>query len=212
MFKVIQKRSGRAKLYAQSNEKQKRQRQIFLFAMFLVGLIIGTLTVRNGDKIIPERVYMLIQYYMDVKKEQSVWLNFNNVFLKRVLLLLFVYCTGVCALGAPALYLTPTVYGVGVGVVSGYLYAAFALKGIGCCALMLYPGEILFITALIPACATGIEMTGKILHHMSGAQDLPDLSLREYSARFGIILLLCAVSAVLETAMFALFSGYFQFS
>lgn len=211
MFKVIQKRTGRT-AYIEPDQKQIRQRQIFLFAMFLSGLILGSLTVRQGENIIFDRLYLLIRNYIEVKQTQSVWINFNNVLLKRVLTLVLLYCIGVCALGAPILYLAPAVHGTGIGVISAYLYSAFSLKGIGYCALLLYPGEILFTAVMIFGCTISIEMAGKLLHSMRPPQDLPEISLQRYSVRYGVLFLLCAVSAVLETAMFTIFSGYFQFS
>lgn len=211
MFTVIHKRKSRTNLYP-AQDVGKSRRPLFLYGMLLIGLILGALAVRHGQEPVLDKLLTLIRNYLQVKQEQPLWINLNNAFLKRLLSTLIIYCIGLCAVGAPMLYLIPVMHGAGVGMVSAYLYAAFALKGIGYCALILYPGEILFAAAMLFGCTAGMEMSGRLLRQITGNTDLQDAGLRQYSAQFGVILLICAASAILETAMYVLFSGYFQFS
>ena len=214
MFKVIQKkRTGHIQAYYHvPSSKCLHRREILLFCMLLSGLIGGALTVRTSENTILTHVYTLFRNYFDVKSQQSVWCNWSNTLFKRTLTLILIYWIGTCAFGAPVLYAVPVIHGVGIGLVSAYLYAAFSLKGVGYCALLLYPGEVVFCATMLLACAAGMEMSGQLLRLVSGKTDLEPVSLRGYTAKFGIFWLLCACSAVLETALYTVFNGYFQFS
>ena len=214
MFKVIQKkRTGRIQAYYRAPASPTlHRREILLFGMLLVGLICGALTVRTSGNTILSHVWALFRNYFDVKAQQSVLYNWSNAFFKRTLLLVVIYWIGTCAFGTPVLYAVPTIHGVGIGLVSAYLYASLSLKGVGYCALLLFPGEIIFCATMLLACAAGMEMSGQLLHLLSGKTEPEPVSMRGYTARFGIFWLLCACSAVLETALYAVFSGYFQFS
>ena len=212
MFKVIQKKTGRINAYYTPKTKWQHQREILLFCMFLVGLICGALTVRTSESGVLSRLYTLVCNYFEVKAQQSAWINLSNVFFKRLLTLLAIYWIGTCAFGAPVLYAVPVVHGLGIGLVSAYLYASFALKGIGYCTLLLFPGEVIFCAAILLACTAGMNMSGHLMRVLSGKNDMEPITLRYYTARFCVFLLLCACSAVLETALYTVFSGYFQFS
>ena len=212
MFKVIQKKSGRLHLPTNQTSKWKHAREVFLFCMLLAGLIFGALAVRTSENEILDRLYTLLQNYLDVKAQQSVWSSFSNTCLKRVLLLLLLYCVGTCAFGAPVLYAVPAVCGTGIGMVGAYMYKAYALKGIGYCALLWYPGEVLFLAAMLLACSVSITMTNVILQSFSSCPDTQEHVLRAYTSRYGVILLLTVGSAIPETLLCSIFSGYFQFS
>ncbi len=212
MFRVIQKRTGRIHGYYKPHEKASHRREIVMFLFFFCGLLLGAFAVRNNSSPLLDRLLSLFENYSVVKAGQSVAVNFSNAVFKQIILLLFTFCIGLCAVGMPFLFLVPFVYGTGVGLVSAFLYKTYMLKGIGYCALILYPGIILTVAALVYACSVGVQMSRFLLNGLLIKETDSTETFRQYCLQFLIAAGAAVCGALAETALYSLFSGYFQFS
>ncbi len=213
MFRVIQKkRTGRIKGYYQKDAPNPHRKEIVLFLFFFAGLVLGAFAVRKNSSLLLDRLLSLFQNYSVVKAGQSAAVNFSNALFKQIILLLSTFCIGLCAVGMPFLYLVPFGYGVGTGVVSAFLYKTYMLKGIGYCALILYPGVILTAAALVFACSVGAEMSRFLMNGLLAKDAAKEETFRQYCLKFLIAMGVAAGAALVETALYALFSGYFHFS
>ena len=99
-----------------------------------------------------------------------------------------------------------------VGMVSGYLYGSYALKGIGYCALILFPGAVGSMAMLIYACAASTQMSARILKNLSPKGQMSETNFRLYSVQYLILLGVSAALTVLDVLLYQIFNGYFQFS
>ena len=211
MFRVIKKRTGRIKGYYHNEAPRPHRKEFVLFLFFFAGLALGAFAVRKNSSQILDRLLSLFQNYAAVKGEQSAAVNFSNALFRQLILLLSTFCIGLCAVGMPFLYLVPFAYGVGSGLVSAFLYKTYMLKGIGYCALILFPGIVLTTAALIFACSVGADMSRFLMDRLL-TKDTPRAeTFRQYCLRFLIAAGVAACAALTETALYALFSGYFQF-
>lgn len=213
MFRVIQKRTGRIKGYYHHNEEKKsHHREILLFLFFFCGLVLGALAVRRDTNPLLSRLLSLFENYSIVKAAQSIAVNFSNALFKQIILLSCTFCIGLCAVGMPFLFLVTFGYGLGIGLVSAFLYKTYMLKGIGYCALILYPGVILTLASLIFACSVGAQMSRFLMNGLLLKETNRNETFRRYCIQFLIAAGVSVCAATVETALYALFSGYFQFS
>lgn len=213
MFRVIQKKPSRIhRYYRSSGSFGEKRHEIALFLLFIVGLVIGTITIRKSSSALLERLLSLFQDYCIVKSTQSIGVNFCSAVFRHILLLCTVFCTGLCAVGVPFIYLFPLLYGCGVGVIGAYLYKAYALKGIGYCALILYPGRVIMIGALVYACTAAACMSGSLMQTALKKESANSMEMHTYNKKLLLAGAVSAGAALLETALFGIFSRYFQFS
>ncbi len=212
MFRVIQKRTGRIKGYYQKEKTASHRKEICLFLFFLAGLVLGAFAVRKDSSQLLSRLLSLFADYSAVKASQSAAANFAGALFRQLVLLLGTFCIGLCAVGTPFLFLVLFGCGAGIGVVGAFLYKTYMLKGIGYCALILYPGTIMTTLALIYAASVGARMSRFLMNGLLVKESDKNETLREYCMRFLISAGICALAALTETALYALFSRYFQFS
>ena len=212
MFTVIQKRTGRIKGYYNGEKHPSHREEILLFMFFLAGLLLGAIAVRKNSSLLSVRLLSLFENYSIVKSGQSAAINFCNALFKQLILLLSTFCVGLCAVGMPFLFLITLGYGTSVGIVSAFLYKTYMLKGIGYCALILYPGVILTAAALVFACSAGMQMSRFLMNGLLIRESEKQETFRQYCLRFLAAEAVCICAALAETALYAVFSGYFQFS
>ena len=213
MFKVIQKRTGRIRgYYNPKGNKTEHKNEILLFVLFVCGILIGAVAIRTCSGNLPQRLQMLFQNYLEVKAGQGIGFNFCNALFRELLLLLAVYCVGLCAVGTPGICCIALAYGGGIGLVGAYLYKKYMLKGIGYCALLFYPGRILFIAALILSGSCGVQMSRTILNTLIQKETAQEPNFRSYNVQFLKSVCISVASALLESALFSLFMRYFQLS
>lgn len=211
MFRVIKRRTAHIQGYYRPENKKGHKTEWILFLIFLSGLVLGAWFVRRNSSIL-QMLFTLFENYTAVQATQTVIVHFSNAFFKQLLLLLVTYLFGVCAVGVPFLYAVPLCYGAGVGVVSAYLYMQYALKGIGYCALLLYPGYVVSVVSTICACSNGIKMSERILKGLLQIETAELFSYRKFNLQYLILVIIAAGGSVLDSVLFKIFSGYFQFS
>ncbi len=212
MFRVIQKRKGRINGYYNMSAKKSHRKEIVLLLFFLAGLVLSALVIRKNSSPLSDRLLSLCQNYTLVKAEQSAVVNFCNAFFRQIILLLLTFCIGLCAVGMPFIYLVLFAYGTGIGLVSAFLYKTYMLKGIGYCALILYPGVILTTLSLIFSGSVGVEMSRILMNGLLLKEPKQEEAFRPYCLRFLIASGIAVCAALAEAALYALFSGYFHFS
>ena len=139
-------------------------------------------------------------------------MNFINSLAVNAAFMLAVFVFGLCAVGLPLICILPIIRGVGIGMLSGYLYSNFALRGLGYCVLVIYPGLIPAIFALLLACSAGINSSYEMLLSLSsGKAQRGEGSIKIYCMRFLIICILIVRAAVTDAAASRLFCKLFSF-
>lgn len=191
---------------------KKNSRILVMLAIFATGMIIGAAFIKRGDELTSESIFDMFTAYIKVKNEQSLGANFMSSFAVNASFLLAAFIFGLCAVGLPFVCSLPLLKGVGIGMLSGYLYAKYALKGLGYCVLIIYPGLIPAIFALLLACSAGIHSSYEMLLSLSSTKaQRGERSIKIYCVRFLIICVLVIISAALDGATSRLFCRLFSF-
>ena len=135
---------------------------------------------------------------------------------RRWLLLLYLFCVvfyavfphGDCFLSRLSLFFR----GFGIGVTAGYLYAAYGFEGFLFHAVVILPGAFVCVLSILYAAKEGIQISKRIASQCLFVQKSGgDITIHAYLSKYGMIVVLAAVSAVLDIIMSACFSGAFSF-
>lgn len=144
---------------------KKNRRILIMMLLFAAGMIIGALSLKKADSYLSGAFSDMFSVYIRSKSGQSLGMNFINSLAVNAAFMLAAFVFGLCAVGLPLICILPIIRGVGIGMLSGYLYSNFALRGLGYCVLVIYPGLIPAIFALLLACSAGINFHMKCSSH-----------------------------------------------
>ena len=114
-------------------------------------------------------------------------------------------------MGIPFVAFVPVLAGGFIGIISGYIYENYMLKGLGYCAIIIFPAAIIAVAAILFACKESFLMSVTMLNLLSQRRSQPLESFKNYSLRFAIYIAITAAGALTETIMTRLFIGLFAF-
>ena len=190
---------------------KKNRRILIMMLLFAAGMIIGALSLKKADSYLSGAFSDMFSVYIRSKSSQSLGMNFINSLAVNAAFMLAVFVFGLCAVGLPLICILPIIRGVGIGMLD-YLYSNCALRGLGYCVLVIYPGLILAIFALLLACSAGINSSYEMLLSLSSAKaQRGEGSIKIYCMRFLIICILIVLAAVTDAAASKLFCRLFSF-
>lgn len=195
------------------NFTEKESQNTYYDAAFAAGMIIGAVSLKRADSYLSGAFSDMFSVYIRSKSSQSLGMNFINSLAVNAAFMLAVFVFGLCAVGLPLICILPIIRGVGIGMLSGYLYSNFALRGLGYCVLVIYPGLTPAIFALLLACSAGINSSYEMLLSLSSAKaQRGEGSIKIYCMRFLIICILIVLAAVTDAAASRLFAGCSAFN
>lgn len=192
---------------AKSAILQNNQKLIMLTLIFICGLFVGALTVKNTNAVFGESLKSLVENYYTARNGQSVLHSFLSAFGSECIFLLIAMLFGVCIIGEPILWLLPFVKGLGLGIISGYLYQAYTLQGLTYFSVYVLPAAVLASAALLLACKESILMTrdiAKIL--LKGESHSSAEMFKLYILRYTVLLVCLVFCAALSAATAFLFA------
>lgn len=185
---------------------KQNQKLVILTVLLICGLILGALADKKATGTSAEPLRNIVENYYKVKTEQTFLQNFLSTLGTESVYMGIALIFGVCVAGEPVLWLLPLIKGLGLGMISGYLYQAHAVEGlIYFSAVILFPSVIASASELF-ACKESILMSrdiNRILLKKQNADgvEMFKLYLMRYAVLYGTILFSAAVSAVLTMAI-----------
>lgn len=193
----------------------KRYGILLAFGMLLLtGLALGAVCACIADGKTLDSLDFLFTTNLDARLSQSAVGTFCACFASDFIFLLCVYLLGLAAWGIPFLFLLICFKGFGTGLTAGYLCISHSLSGAGFYLLVLLPGTFLFCAALIRFAARAFFCSKRIFRWFF-YKTIPAYTLRQelinYSSRFVSTLILTFLASLLDTLLWTLFAGTFQF-
>lgn len=187
-------------------------KNLVFYVLFFCGFIIGILTLSKMNSEANGIIKQIFTSYLTENSNKAV-LDF---FIESVLIISVVpfltFLFGLCAFGIPCIIFMPTLTGVVSGILIGFLYLNFGLKGLGFCALIIIPIIAIVVATLIKCCEEAINMSVEIIAITGGFQTSNKRNeLKEYCLKFIVLLLPLILSSILYIGCFKLFSGLFSF-
>ena len=189
---------------------QRNWQKFALVGLFGLGLFLGARTAAMGYDGWQANIMQLLRAQRLSRMDNGVFANALSYFAGDLLFLAVAYIMGLCAGGLPILLLLPVLRGLGIGVVSGWLYMSYGATGVGYAVLVLYPATLISMLVMLAACKESMLMSSDMLLLLGGKLDRAESGLRLYSTRYVVLLMVTAVAAVLDAICFAVFSGIFE--
>ncbi|MDR1464203.1 MAG: stage II sporulation protein M [Oscillospiraceae bacterium] len=209
-------RGGFARLPEGSLEKwrdlvQDNWQKLALLGLFGLGLFLGARLAGHAEGGWPEQILRLLDQQRQARAAQSFLPNALNYFASELLFLAAAYLCGLCAVGLPMVLSLPVIRGLGVGMLSGWLYQTYALSGLSYCILVLYPATVISMLIMLTYCKESMLMSGDMLLTVTGKQDRVESTVRHYTRRYLLLLLLSGGSAMVDALCFTAFAKLFSF-
>ncbi len=184
---------------------------IVLVILFFTGLVFGSFSIKNQESVLIKRIILTYMNY--IKSKQS--LNEITVFFKTMLLsssvIIFSYFIGLCAIGIPLIILIPFSTGAFLGIVSGYIYETYTLKGLGYCGIIIFPAAVLIVASILFSCKESMLMSKNMLNLLSQRHNDKYEDFRKYSTKFLIYIIISCFGSFLEAILSHLFIRLFAF-
>ncbi len=141
------------------------------------------------------------------------WAVFPASLAAAFLLAAVCFLGGFSAWGMVLLPVLPFFRGLGLGAAGGGLFLRYGGAGFLFYACVMAPGAFVALCALLLAAAEGCRLSWRVLRlcRRAGAGETQPLELRRYGSRFGVVLLLCAAAAGLDTLLAVCVAGQFSF-
>lgn len=190
------------------------RREILMFSILLLsGLLIGVLVAKNGNESILTQVNRMFDSFYSVRENQSISASVVNSLKVSCAFWLINLLFGLCIIGVPFVTVIPVIRGLGIGIVTGYIYSIYGIKGIGYCFLIIFPGALISFIALIYAVSDSFKMSLYTLSSCvnSGAPKGGAEKIKIFAVRQIFYLMLFAVSAFIDGIANKLFAGVFNF-
>lgn len=178
-----------------------------LFFLFFIGLIFGTLAVKFESSI-SDIIVLMFKQYNGLIVSYGFIKNFLNLFLNNIFVIIAMFFFGLCAIGTPFVCLIPLVKGIGIGVVSAYMYKTYLMSGFGYCTIVYYPPQIINMLCIIIG-ANESYINSKNLFYMMSSSKQYEFDGKIYIIRYILILLLTIISSSIGAVLNTFLSNAF---
>lgn len=190
-------------------------RVIFLTLTLISGVLVGALTVRGYGDSMPSYVVNLFKNNFSSRLGQPFFSTFFGSLKSDIPFLVLSFLFGLCALGAPAAPLLIGFRGLGFGLVTGYLFSAYGLKGFAYSCLMIIPSGFISSFALLLATCQTLSFSAGLFRLIAPKEmrsEPVNSEFKLYFFRFLFITLLFVLSALIDAMMSTAFIGFFESS
>lgn len=192
------------------NKFMLNQKMFLLLIVFVIGLIFGSVCIRNLDSTLVEKVQNFINNYFIVQSQQSILLNFLSVLANEILILFVPFVFGLCLIGEPVMWIEPVIRGLGIGLISGYMYRNYNINGMKFYSVVILIPLALSSAIMLIACHESILMTRDIKHTLKNSSEMKENYIKLYIIRYVVLLVAVVVISVISSLNVYFFSAKFN--
>ena len=184
----------------------KRNRTLVALALlFLAGVLLGALLLRGASGELLALVPRMIQEQLELRGERSMPQNVTASLASSGVFIGVLFLCGFCAVAHPVEGGMPLFQGMGVGMVSAYLYAQYRARAVAYIVIYLLPATLLNAVAVMLCARESLRLSGFFWNCMRQKErGEQSYSVRLYLARCLAASMLCVAAALLEAAAFHL--------
>lgn len=186
---------------------------VFLSLFLIGGAVFGAVFARNADVSALKKLDFLFYSNFASRAGQSFFSVFSASFASSFLFILFCF---LCGLSMWGMFLIPAAVffrGFGLGLTSGYIYAAYGGKGILFNLVVILPGALFCCLAILLAAREGTRFSRRIASCGTSPNSgiISRNSMKIYLLRFGTILFVACLAALVDVFLSVCFAGMFSF-
>lgn len=188
--------------------------QTVFAALFLLGLAVGAASGRGFSQETFDKLDLLFVTNIDARLGMSVFDIFISCFVSYFLFVFCIFLSALSVWGFTAIPFLSALKGFTVGLSSAFIFAQYQLSGIGFYILVMLPGTVLFLFALIRYAVRGFRMSARFLRlAMFGFDREPELrrNIKVFIKHTLFALLSVGGCAVTDMFLWILFANKFEF-
>lgn len=185
---------------------------LVLFSLLLIcGMIFGAFFARNASFGILDKLDFLFYSNFKTRASQPIISIFSASFASSFI---FIFVCFLCGLSMWGMFIIPVVLffrGFGLGLTSGYLYAAYKFMGVLFNLVVILPGAFLCCIAITLSAQEGSRFSRIIASSTTMRKGTISRSkIKTYLLRFGVYLMIAFLAALLDVFFSACFAGLFS--
>ncbi len=188
-------------------------RIILMTASLLLGVLIGSLVIRNSAVMQSLSLGDHFNQYVTIRSSANLLVIFSHSFFTTAIYLLLAYVLGLCLYGCIPSVLLPLFRGLGIGAVCGYIYGTYGLKGAAFALLLLLPFTFCYSLILLIGCREALIFSASMFNLYTkrlSSNHVPH-SLKKYNIRFLVLLLFHVAVSIPDCLLTRLFINVFGF-
>lgn len=186
------------------------QKLFILTVIFIIGLVLGSITVKSLNDMMSNQIQALIENYFFIQSGQTILQNFLYSFGSEFLILLIPFVFGMCIIGEPVMWLEPAVRGLGLGLISGYLYKTYSLQGMEFFAAIILIPATLSSAITMFSCQESILMSRDLIYVIKEGKKPKENFLTLYLIRYAVLLIAVLIVSFLSSLCIYLFASKFN--
>lgn len=136
---------------------KSNQTLTLLCILLLTGMFLGAVCVKHADEAMLEKMKLLTGTYINSGVSRSILDNFLSYILADTVFIVISVFFGLCVIGEPILWTLPMIRGLGLGLITGFVYKTYSVQGV------LYSTVLIVIPAVISSLAMAVSCKESIL-------------------------------------------------
>ncbi len=136
---------------------KSNQTLTLLCILLLTGVFLGAVCVKHADEAMLEKIKLLTGTYISSEVSRSILDNFLSYILADTVFIILSVFFGLCVIGEPILWILPLIRGLGLGLITGFVYKTYNVQGV------LYSTVLIVIPAVISSLAMAVSCKESIL-------------------------------------------------
>lgn len=184
---------------------------IILTILMGFGVIIGSIIISNASNEFNGSINYLYDNFVASIKGKNFTSSFLDTLFTSMIYIFLYFIAGTNALGVPFIYFLTCIKGIGNGIISGYLYMTFGIKGVGFATLVLLPYALLSAVTVILMGNSSLQMSKSIFTTLSGKfANSNEIKIKKYCVNFLIYTALFVLFSIIDAIFKASFSSSFS--
>lgn len=176
----------------------KPLRTLLPLLFFLLGLLYGALLLK-GENSLLEQFAVIRKATLQERLQSGFGVVFAQSMISNVLFLCSSLLCGFWAVGQPFALFLLLARGLGLGGFIGSFFLQYGTTGIGYAAILIVPGAVLGVFALLLSAREAICLSGMLLQALRGTGDeLNSKTTKLYLLKQGILMLFLLVASLLD--------------
>lgn len=136
---------------------KSNQTLMLLCILLLTGMFLGAVCVKHADEAMLEKIKLLTGTYISSGVSRSILDNFLSYISADTVFIVISVFFGLCVIGEPILWTLPMIRGLGLGLITGFVYKTYSVQGV------LYSTVLIVIPAVISSLAMAVSCKESIL-------------------------------------------------
>lgn len=188
---------------------QSKKFIVFLMALVLVGVLIGTLAFCNMSTGEISDLSFITQGFIKNRAAQTFFETLSASFTSAGFLVLLCFLLGFGAISQPAELLIPIFRGIGLGTSIAYIYTSYGTRGFFITLVIIVPHAVISSVAIVIAARESMRMSNLFTGYAftSGRETEMRTNIKLYLLKFLVLFAIIGISSFLDSILTFLFAG-----